>query len=81
VRTALDAVRRSIPSRVAAWTVAGVAVVAALAAVLPPGGAGAVSPSAASFDGLAQVGALFEGAWQSKPHFCTASVVDSPRGT
>jgi trypsin-like peptidase len=80
LKPALDAVRRWFPSRVAAWTVAGVAVAAALAAVLPPGGTSAVSPSAASFDGLPQVGALFEGAWQSEPHFCTADVVDSPSG-
>lgn len=26
------------------------------------------------------MGALFQGAWQSNPHFCTASVVDSPSG-
>jgi hypothetical protein len=70
--------RRLGASRVAAWTVAGLAVVAAVAAVLLPGSA--VSPDAASFDGLPQVGALFQGAWRSEPHFCTASVVDSPSG-
>ena len=26
------------------------------------------------------MGALFQGAWQSSPHFCTASVVNSPSG-
>jgi hypothetical protein len=71
------AARRLVASRVAAWTVAGLAVVAALAAILLAGRA--VSPDAASFDGLPQVGALFQGACRSEPHFCTASVVDSPR--
>jgi Trypsin-like peptidase domain len=74
------AARRLAASRVAAWTVAGLAVVAALVAGLLVGGASTVSPSAASFDGLPQVGALFQGAWRSEPHFCTASVVDSPSG-
>ena len=37
-------------------------------------------PDAASFTGISQVGALFQGAWQSNPHFCSASVVDSPSG-
>ncbi len=64
----------------AAWIVAGVAVAAALVAFLRPGGGGAISPNAASFDGLPQVGALFQGSWRSEPHFCTASVVDSPSG-
>jgi len=64
---------------VTAWAVAGVAVVAALVVILLPRG-GSVSPDAASFAGLSQVGALFQGAWQNNPHFCTASVVDSPSG-
>jgi hypothetical protein len=64
---------------VTAWAAAGVAVVVALGAMLLPRGSG-VSPQAASFTGLPQVGSLFQGAWQSNPHFCTASVVDSPSG-
>jgi hypothetical protein len=73
------AVRRRLSSRVTAWVVAGVAVVVALGAILLPRG-GSVSPDAASFPGLSQVGALFQGAWQSSPHFCSASVVDSSAG-
>jgi hypothetical protein len=79
VRLVVNAARRSLSSRVAPWIVAGVAVVTALAAILLPG-AGTVSPDAASFDGLPQVGALFQGSWQNEPHFCSASVVDSPSG-
>jgi hypothetical protein len=79
VRFTVNAARRALSSRLAPWVVAGVAVVTALAAILLPGG-GTVSPDAASFDGLPQVGALFQGSWQSEPHFCTASVVDSPSG-
>ena len=73
------AVWRRLSSRVTAWVVAGVAVVVALGAILLPRG-GSVSPDAASFTGISQVGALFQGAWQSNPHFCSASVVDSPSG-
>jgi hypothetical protein len=80
VRLTLRAARRLYSSRVAAWTVAGVAVITALAAILVLGNRGTVSPEAASFGGLPQVGALFQGAWRSEPHFCTASVVDSPSG-
>jgi Trypsin-like peptidase domain len=80
VRLAVRAARRLYSSRVAAWTIAGVAVMTALAAILVLGGRGTVSPDAASFDGLPQVGALFQGAWRSEPHFCTASVVDSAPG-
>ena len=80
MRPAAAAARRLVASRVAAWTVAGLVAVAALAAILLAGGASTVSPDAASFDGLPQVGALFQGAWRSEPHFCTASVVDSPSG-
>ena len=80
MRLAVRAARRLYCSRVAAWTVAGVAVMTALAAILVPGSRGAASPDAASFDGLPQVGALFQGAWRSEPHFCTASVVDSASG-
>ena len=80
MRLAIRAARRLYASRAAAWTVAGVAVMTALAAILLPGGRGTVVPYAASFDGLPQVGALFRGAWQSEPHFCTASVVNSPSG-
>jgi Trypsin-like peptidase domain len=36
------------------------------------------TPSASSFDGLPQVGALFAGSPPDAIHFCTASVVDSP---
>jgi len=79
-QSVVTAAWRLLSSRVTAWTVAGVALVTALAAILLPGGGGAVSPDAASFDGLPQVGALFQGAWQSSPHFCTASVVNSPSG-
>jgi hypothetical protein len=79
LQLAVAAARRLFLSRMTPWIVAGAAVVAALLAILLPGG-GTVSPDAASFDGLAQVGALFKGAWQSEPHFCTASVVDSPSG-
>jgi Trypsin-like peptidase domain len=79
VRPVVDAARRPLSSRVAPWIVAGVAVVAAVATILLPGG-GTASPDAASFDGLPQVGALFQGSWQSEPHFCSASVVDSPSG-
>jgi hypothetical protein len=79
VRFTANAARRALSSRLAPWIVAGVAVLTALVAILLPGG-GAVSPEAASFDGLPQVGALFQGSWQSEPHFCTASVVDSPSG-
>ena len=74
------AARRLVSSRAAAWTIAVVAVVAALVPILLPRDASAASPQAASFDGLSQVGALFQGAWRSEPHFCTASVVDSPSG-
>ena len=74
------AARRLVVSRMAAWTVAGLAAAAALVAGLLAGGASTVSPNAASFDGLPQVGALFQGAWRSEPHFCSASVVDSPAG-
>jgi hypothetical protein len=77
---AVRAARRLYASRAAAWAVAGVAVMTALAAVLLLSGRGTVSPDAASFDGLPQVGALFQGSWRSEPHFCTASVVDSPSG-
>jgi len=56
---AVRAARRLYASRAAAWSVAGVAVMTALAAVLLLGGRGTVSPDAASFDGLPQVGALF----------------------
>ena len=80
MRLAVQAARRLYASRAAAWTVASVAVMTALAAILLPGGRGTVAPYAASFDGLPQVGALFRGASQSEPHFCTASVVDSPSG-
>jgi len=38
----------------------------------------APSPSARSFDGLPQVGALFSGPSDAGLHFCTASVVESP---
>jgi hypothetical protein len=76
----LRAARRLYASRVAAWTVAGVAVITALAAILVLGNRGTGSPDAASFSGLPQVGALFQGAWRSEPHFCTASVVDSASG-
>ncbi len=79
MRPAVNAARRSLSSRAAPWIVAAVAAGAALAAILLPGG-GAVSPDAASFDGLPQVGALFQGSWQNEPHFCSASVVDSPSG-
>jgi hypothetical protein len=79
VKLAVQAARL-FSSRAAAWIVAGVAVMTALAAILLLGSRGPVSPSAASFDGLPQVGALFQGAWRSEPHFCTASVVDSPSG-
>lgn len=75
----VNAQRRLYSSRLAAWTVAGAAVITALVAILLPRG-GAVSPEAAPFDGLPQVGALFHGAWNSESHFCTASVVDSPSG-
>jgi hypothetical protein len=80
VRLAIRAARGLYSSRVAAWTVAGVAVITALAAILVLGGRVTVSPDATSFDGLPQVGALFQGAWRSEPHFCTASVVDSTSG-
>jgi hypothetical protein len=80
MKSAAAAARRLVASRVAAWTAAGLAAVAALAAILLAGGVSAASPDAASFDGLPQVGALFQGAWRSEPHFCTASVVDSPSG-
>ena len=80
VRLAVHAAQRLFSMRVAVWAVAGVAVMTALAAILLPGGRGTVSPDAASFDGLPQVGALFQGAWRSEPHFCTASVVDSSSG-
>ena len=73
------AARHVLSSRVTAWAVAGVAVAVALGAILLPRG-DSVSPDAASFTGLPQVGALFQGAWQSSPHFCSASVVDSPSG-
>ena len=80
MRLAIQAARRLYATRAAAWTVAGLAVMMALAAILLPGGRGTVVPYAASFDGLLQVGALFRGAWQSEPHICTASVVNSPSG-
>jgi Trypsin-like peptidase domain len=75
----VHAAHRALSSRLAPWIVAGVAVGAALTAILLPG-QGTVSPDAASFDGLPQVGALFQGSWPSEPHFCTASVVDSRSG-
>ena len=73
------AVWRRLSSRVTAWGVAGVAVVVALGAILLPRG-GSVSPMLPPLQGISQVGALFQGAWQSNPHFCSASVVDSPSG-
>ena len=77
-RSFSGAARHVLSSRVTAWAVAGVAAVVALGAILLP--RNSVSPAAAPFTGLPQVGALFQGAWQSNPHFCTASVVDSPSG-
>jgi hypothetical protein len=77
-RSFAGAARHVLSSRVTAWAVAGAAAVVALGAILFP--RNSVSPDAASFTGLPQVGALFQGAWQSNPHFCTASVVDSPSG-
>ena len=79
VQRVVNAARRALSSRLTPWIVAGVALAAALAAILLPG-RGTVSPDAASFDGLPQVGALFQGSWHSEPHFCTASVVDSASG-
>ena len=73
MRLAVQAARRLYASRAAAWTVAGVAVMTALAAILLPGRSGTVAPYAASFDGLPQVGALFRGAWRSEPHFCAVA--------
>ena len=52
MRLAIQAARRLYASRAAAWTVAGVAVMTALAAILLPGGRGTVAPYAASFNGL-----------------------------
>ena len=80
VPSVVAAARRLVSSRTAAWTSAGVVAVVALVGFLLPRGADAAAPSAASFDGLSQVGALFPGPWRSEPHFCSASVVNSPSG-
>jgi hypothetical protein len=79
LQSVVNTARRLLSGRLAPWAVAGVATGTALVAILLPGRA-IVSPDAASFDGLPQVGALFQGSWHSGPHFCTASVVDSPSG-
>ena len=80
MRSAVATARRWFSSRLVAWTIAGIASVVALVAIAQPWGPGTVSPEAASFNGLPQVGALFQGSWQSTPHFCSAAVVDSPSG-
>jgi Trypsin-like peptidase domain len=84
VPSVIAAAQRLFSSRVAAWTIAGIASVVALVAIavafVLPGTTVTVSPEAASFDGVPQVGALFEGTWRSTPHFCSAVVVDSPSG-
>jgi V8-like Glu-specific endopeptidase len=80
VHGALAAAWRWGTSRTAAWIIAGLAVVVALAAVILPRIDSADAPEAESFDGLPQVGALFDGAWASSSHFCSGAVVDSPSG-
>jgi V8-like Glu-specific endopeptidase len=80
VRRALSAAWRWLTSRTAAWIIAGVAILVALAAIIVPKVTAADAPDAASFNGLPQAGALFDGAWASSPHFCSGAVVDSPSG-
>ena len=81
---AIAAARRWLSSRMAGWIVAGVAAVVALVAIVVgfvlPGSPAPGTPTASSFNGLPQVGALFEGAWRSSSHFCSGAVVDSPSG-
>ena len=81
---AIAAARRWFASRMAGWIVAGVAAVVALGAIVAgfvlPGSPAPSTPTASSFDGLPQVGALFEGSWRSSSHFCSGAVVDSPSG-
>jgi hypothetical protein len=71
---------RAGSSRRVAWAVAGIAIVVAAVAILVPSGGERVAPTAAPFDGIPQVGALFRDGSDTGVPFCTASVVDSPKG-
>jgi V8-like Glu-specific endopeptidase len=71
-----DGCVRRAPRHVATAAWLGVVVLLAGCSPMPTPGQGPY-PSARSFDGLPQVGALFSGS-DAGPHFCTASVVRSP---
>jgi hypothetical protein len=72
--------RRLLSSPGVAWTVAALGLIVAVTVIVIPSGAKHASPTAAPFDGLPQVGALFRGGSDAGTPFCTASVVDAPTG-